>query len=68
MLDPVYQASVQIIAPQTPVPSEVIKSPHFMGLIIDRLDLRDRIRCVLAFQGRVAGDIEVVGYAHHHTG
>lgn len=41
VLDPVYQASVQIIAPQTPVPSEVIKSPHFMGLIIDRLDLRD---------------------------
>lgn len=41
VLKPVYQASVQILVPQTPVPSEVIKSPHFMGLIIEALGLRD---------------------------
>ncbi|MGI6667412.1 MAG: GumC family protein [Bacillota bacterium] len=42
VLQPVYQASVQVLAPQTPVPAEVIKSPHFMDLIIDGLDLRDQ--------------------------
>jgi succinoglycan biosynthesis transport protein ExoP len=42
VLEPVYQASVQVLAPQTPVPAEVIKSPYFMDLIIDNLDLRDR--------------------------
>ncbi|HHX28572.1 MAG TPA: hypothetical protein GX716_06110, partial [Firmicutes bacterium] len=42
VLQPIYQASVQVLAPQTPVPAEVIKSPHFMDLIIDGLDLRDQ--------------------------
>ncbi|HHY44709.1 MAG TPA: hypothetical protein GX512_03255 [Firmicutes bacterium] len=42
VLKPVYQASVQILAPQAPVPAEVIKSPHFMSLVIDSLDLEDQ--------------------------
>lgn len=42
VLEPVYQASAQILAPQTPVPSEVIRSPYFMDLIIDNLNLRDQ--------------------------
>jgi capsular polysaccharide biosynthesis protein len=42
VLQPTYQASVQITVPQTPVPAEVIKSPHFMNLVIEGLDLGDR--------------------------
>ncbi len=39
ILEPVYEASAQILASKTSVPEEVIKSPYFMEKVIDELDL-----------------------------
>jgi len=39
VLEPVYEASAQILASKTSVPEEVIKSPYFMEKVIDELDL-----------------------------
>ena len=39
ILQPVYEASAQILTSKTSVPNEVIKSPYFMAKVIEELDL-----------------------------
>lgn len=40
VIKPTYEASVQIMVPQSPLPAEIIKSPHFMDTIIRETGLR----------------------------
>ena len=42
VLKPVYEASAQIMAPQTPLPAEIIKSPNFMQAIVQELGLQEQ--------------------------
>lgn len=44
VLQPVYEASTQIVASKDSVPHEVIKSPYFLAKVIDELDLPDEER------------------------
>ncbi|MGE5579003.1 MAG: GumC family protein [Bacillota bacterium] len=42
VMKPVYEASSQFMAPQNPLPAEVIKSPSFMQGIIQELQLEEQ--------------------------
>jgi succinoglycan biosynthesis transport protein ExoP len=42
VLEPVYEASVQVMVPQSPLPTEIIRSPHFMQSIVEKAGLGEQ--------------------------
>lgn len=42
VLEPVYEASAQMMVPKDPLPAEIITSPNFMQMIIEELGLQDK--------------------------